>query len=570
MINRRPSSNTYPRVEDQVSLCLRRQSGSARFAEALGLFQTLRRLTPISPLPLAWIEVSRSIASTGAFNKDSPLSTKTENVSFVHPLQSRWEYVALLFLLAGVVLSAFKLPNPYSYWADELYSVTLSHESLMSLHRILLSDLHPPLYQLLLKGWIIVFGDSEFSTRSLSWLFAVASIYPLWKFSRSYGVVFFVSSLVVFSTNVLFTFYANESRPYAMELFFATLVSKYYFEEINKRVSPKFLIACLALSLSHYFGLILVGVILGFRLFENRTDRGNAFKILGTGILAGLWPLHHALNGLILGKTGGNFSIKINGYTDSFGLAASGFMSPFGINYSSRSGAYLLIGGIVGAMLIVLYGRLRSGAIDDNLNLITLRLALVLGCFLFLVASIDLFSPMSRSRYYIVILPLVTLLMAGVLQIVSRNSPLLKNALLVLVCVYSSLALFASFGKLNYKANPREDWKGASQFIVKNYHGENLYFVKEDYRVWVADEASELWREMICNFYLRKESGGRLSAIPFTIGETAIKRPAWILYGHNHGSFKQLSEEMKQSDAIQVYPFSGDSEGYATGVYFLK
>lgn len=503
-------------------------------------------------------------------NRPSLMNANAENMRSAHSLQSGWVYAALLFVLAGVCISTFKLASPYSYWADELYSVTLSNESLMSLHRILLSDLHPPLYQLLLKGWIIVLGDSEFSTRSLSWLFAVASIYPLWKFSRNYGVVFFVSSLAVFSTNVLFTYYANESRPYTMELFFATLVSTYYFEEINKRVSAKFLIACVALSLSHYFGLILVGVILGFRLFESRTNRDNAFKILGTGVVAGLWPLHHALNGMILGRTGGNFSIKINGFTDSLGLAASGFMTPFGIQYSSRSGAYLLIGGIVGAMLIALYGRLRRAMIDGDLNMITFRLALVLGCFLLLVASIDLFSPISRSRYYIVILPLVTLLMAGVLQIVSRNSPLLKSVLLVLVCVYSSLALFASFGKLNYKANPQEDWKGASQFIVKNFRGENLYFVKEDYRVWVADEVSELWREMIANFYLRKESGGRLAAIPFALGETAIKRPAWILYGHNHGSFKKLSEEMKQLDAIQVFPSSGDSEGYAAGVYLLR
>lgn len=62
----------------------------------------------------------------------------------------------------------------------------------------------------------------------------------------------------------------------------------------------------------------------------------------------------------------------------------------------------------------------------------------------------------------------------------------------------------------------------------------------------------------------------RLSAIPFTIGETAIKRRAFILYGHNHGSFNKPSEEMKQFDAIQVFPFSGDSKGPAIGVYFLK
>jgi hypothetical protein len=147
---------------------------------------------------------------------------------------------------------------------------------------------------------------------------------------------------------------------------------------------------------------------------------------------------------------------------------------------------------------------------------------------------------------------------------------MLKHSLLALVCVYGSLALFASIGKLNYKAKPPEDWKGASQFIAKHFRGENVYFVKEDYRPWVADEESELWREMICNYYLKKESGGRLIAAPFALGETAVKRPAFILYGHNQGSFKKLEEEMRQFGAVQVFPFSGDSEGRYVGVFHLQ
>jgi hypothetical protein len=177
---------------------------------------------------------------------------------------------------------------------------------------------------------------------------------------------------------------------------------------------------------------------------------------------------------------------------------------------------------------------------------------------------------MSRSRYYIVVLPLVTLLLAGVAQIVSQGLPKLKSLFLIVVCAYSALALFASFNAIIHKANPREDWKGASQFIVRNFHGENVYFVKEDYRVWVADELTELWREMICNFYLKKESGGQLSAAPFAIDKTAVKRPAFILYGHNPGSFEKLKEEMRQFDAVQVFPFSGDSQGRSVGVFQLK
>jgi hypothetical protein len=293
-------------------------------------------------------------------------------------------------------------------------------------------------------------------------------------------------------------------------------------------------------------------------------------KILGAGVVAGLWPLYHALNGGILQKTGGNFSIKVNGVMDSFRIAVSGFIPRFGFQYDSRLDAYLLVGGIVGAFVITLYGILRKTMIDGGLNLIVLRLSLLLSCFLGLVAMVDLFSPMSRSRNYIVLLPIVTLLIAGIIQLVSQHVTKLKNPLLFLVCVYGALALLTSYEGITRKVNSQENWKAASQFIVKNFRGENLYFVKEDYRVWSANEVDESWRELIANFYLKKESEGRLSASPFAIGETAIKRPAAILYGHNPRSFKKLSEEMKQYDAIQVFPFSGDSDGHAVGVFLLK
>jgi hypothetical protein len=45
----------------------------------------------------------------------STMPASAGNVSSMHPFQSRWSYVALLFLAAGVVVSAFTLVNPYSY-----------------------------------------------------------------------------------------------------------------------------------------------------------------------------------------------------------------------------------------------------------------------------------------------------------------------------------------------------------------------------------------------------------------------------------------------------------------------
>jgi hypothetical protein len=64
-----------------------------------------------------------------------------------------------------------------------------------------------------------------------------------------------------------------------------------------------------------------------------------------------------------------------------------------------------------------------------------------------------------------------------------------------------------------------------------------------------------------CEFLPQERERGRLSASPFAIGKTAIKRPAAILYGHNPRILKKLSEEMKQYDAIQAFPFSSDCKG---------
>jgi Dolichyl-phosphate-mannose-protein mannosyltransferase len=493
------------------------------------------------------------------------MSASVDKVSVGHPLWSGWGSVALLFLVAGVFVSACKLTNPYSYWLDELYSVTASHENMASLNQILLNDVHPPLYQLLLKGWMFVFGEGEVATRSLSWFFAVASLYPVWKCASRYGVAFFVCSLAVFSTNMLFTSYANESRSYAMVLFLATLVSTLYVAEVHKRISPVFLLVCVALSLTHYFGLIFVGVMLGLQLIERRADRGSILKILGTGVVAGLWPLYHALSGTLLNKSGGNFSGQVHGVLDSLGIAASGFMPRF-----ERFGAYFLIGGIVGAMGVLYSGRGRSATSARDLYQITFRLALVLSCFLCLVAFIDLFSPMSSRKYYIVMLPLVALVIAGVVQIISQHSPKLKHLLLVVVCVYSALALKTSFNEVTHRANPDENWKEASQFIVKTFRGEHVYFTTEDYHVWSENDVDRSWREKIATFYLRKDSGGRFFAVPYVIGETSLQRPALILWGHNPLSMEKLSEEMKKFDAIRVFPFPGFSGGWGVGVYRLK
>lgn len=55
-----------------------------------------------------------------------------------------------------------------SLWFDEVYSVMLAKQPIGELFRLTAIDTHPPLYYLLLKAWMAIFGSSELALRSLS------------------------------------------------------------------------------------------------------------------------------------------------------------------------------------------------------------------------------------------------------------------------------------------------------------------------------------------------------------------------------------------------------------------
>src|SRR5579875_653235 len=67
---------------------------------------------------------------------------------------------------------------------DEAFSWRLTTYSVGDVLHHMPGDAHPPLHYLLLKGWIGLFGDSPFALRSLSVVFALASIVVLYALCR--------------------------------------------------------------------------------------------------------------------------------------------------------------------------------------------------------------------------------------------------------------------------------------------------------------------------------------------------------------------------------------------------
>jgi len=90
--------------------------------------------------------------------------------------------VAILWLATG--LRFYRL-DAQSFWNDEGNSARLSERSVALIVEGTASDVHPPLYYLLLRGWREMVGESEFGLRSLSAFAGVALAAVVYGLART-------------------------------------------------------------------------------------------------------------------------------------------------------------------------------------------------------------------------------------------------------------------------------------------------------------------------------------------------------------------------------------------------
>ena len=109
-------------------------------------------------------------------------------------------------------------------WMDEGISVGIASHPLGDIPGILRQDGSPPLYYLVLRVWMSVFGRSETATHALSLVLSVAAIpVALWAgwslFGRRTGWVL----AVLVATSPFLSYFATETRMYALVALLALL-----------------------------------------------------------------------------------------------------------------------------------------------------------------------------------------------------------------------------------------------------------------------------------------------------------------------------------------------------------
>ncbi|MCC7450625.1 MAG: glycosyltransferase family 39 protein [Anaerolineae bacterium] len=142
--------------------------------------------------------------------------------------RSRTFVVILLVLLTAAALRITLLGQKAVWW-DEAWSVWTAQQPFGQTSEITARDVHPPLYQWMLHGWVRVAGISELAARypsTLLGLLTVAMVYPLTI--RLGGKRTALLAVFFIALSTFHIHWSQEARMYALAAFFTALACYAY------------------------------------------------------------------------------------------------------------------------------------------------------------------------------------------------------------------------------------------------------------------------------------------------------------------------------------------------------
>lgn len=147
-------------------------------------------------------------------------------------------------------------------WFDEIFSIHAAEHPWNTLLDFVAQDLiHPPLFYILLKGWISIGGESLAWLRFFPIFFSVIAIVPFFLLCRELklrsGAV--ALALFIFAVNGSLIKYAQEVRMYAPLLCFSLFSLWLFVRGLRSGKSFIFLtVVNLLMVYTHYFGWLVV------------------------------------------------------------------------------------------------------------------------------------------------------------------------------------------------------------------------------------------------------------------------------------------------------------------------
>ncbi len=173
-----------------------------------------------------------------------------------------------LKVLIGLVLAfaiLLRFWTKSDLWLDEALTVNISHLPVSQIPAALKRDGAPPLYYVLLHYWMVLFGTSDLTVRSLAGVFGVATLPVAWACGKRIGgrtVAW--GALLLLAVSPFAVYYDTEARMYSL----VVLLTGLGFLSLDRSLRRPSAINLAAVALitaallyTQYWALYLVGVV---------------------------------------------------------------------------------------------------------------------------------------------------------------------------------------------------------------------------------------------------------------------------------------------------------------------
>ncbi len=262
--------------------------------------------------------------------------------------------MAVTVVVAITVGIAFRFVGGSPMWLDEALTANIAELSPSQLLEALRADGHPPLYYLLLHGWMQVFGTSDGAVRALSGVFSLVSLPLVWLVGRRIGgttLAWIATAALAMSPFALR--YATENRMYSL-VGLLVLAGWLLIDDLWRRPSAWRVVALAvvsgALMLTHYWAFFLlgaVGLVLVVRWWQTSGPERVAAVWAIVGVVAGGVLFVPWLPSFLeqLSSTGTPWA-KASRPTAAFGLVLvdmSGGLPPEAVGVAAVTGVLLVL-----------------------------------------------------------------------------------------------------------------------------------------------------------------------------------------------------------------------------------
>ncbi len=169
----------------------------------------------------------------------------------------------IVILVISVAMTFFNI-SADALWYDESYSVATVTHSLGDIIGLVSTDSHPPLYYILLRIAVVLFGNSLAVIRGLSALASIGTVVLAFAFLRKrWGSPGALAFAVLFIITPMAIGAAQEARMYSLASFFVTgMVLAGYAAATDNRLRDWVALGVFAFAATwtHYFALIAAGL----------------------------------------------------------------------------------------------------------------------------------------------------------------------------------------------------------------------------------------------------------------------------------------------------------------------